>query len=255
MYMLKAVQGMDLAPGVLGQMAMGQVDVITRQDIATEFVGRGYYEEVTAPGVVVPVDRAITKAEAIALAVDVTIIAFENYYADTDEVTVRRTAQRPFRCPEGDYGCPFNADLWNRLMIYAVDIGNGYLTGRYSLPTWLSRFAGSLSGGTPGALSGIGDWLQSNPWVISTVGDALANYGEYLTAKNVEAVIKQQIPADLLKKEDLPALLAALQQGGAIQPGQAAIVQQGAAAATAPSWMMPAVIAGGALLVFMLMRK
>lgn len=239
-------------PALVDQSALGQVDAVTQDDIITELMGRGYYEAL-AP-TVIPVDRAITKAEAIALAVDVTILAFENYYAG-QPITVRHTVDRPYRCPEGEHACPLDADLWMRMLLYATDIANGYLTGRYSLPTYLAGVPSSLAGAGVGSLSGVGDWLQANPWVVTTLGSALQNYGAYLTAQNVKDELKKAIPSDYLTKGDLPALLAALQQAGAVPTGQAATVQKGAEAATTPSWIMPAVIAGGALLVFMLMRK
>lgn len=235
---------MRTMPPPVDQFALGQVDAITQDDVIREFVDRGYYQAAPAPAVVVA--PGVTKADAIKAAVNQSIFAYELPH------TAWLGVAEQYQCPQGDYGCPVPASWWPQMIEYTTMVANGILTGKYSMPDWSGVSLGAVSGG---GLSGIGDWLAANPWIVSTVGAGISNYGAYLTAKNVEDELKKAIPSDLLRKEDLPALLAALQAGGAIPAGQAAVVAKGAEAATTPSWMMPALIAGGALVVFMLMKR
>ncbi len=142
---------------------------------------------------------------------------------------------------------------------WCVNAANGYLAGTYSLPSWAKSMlhGGTLQGAALsglGSLGGFTDWMQENPWFVKTVGDGISNYGEYLTAKNVQDAIKANTD-QMLTKADAMALLVKLQEGGFIPQGKTETVAKGASLATQPSWMMPAIIGGIALVVIMAIKK
>ena len=148
---------------------------------------------------------------------------------------------------------------FDNLVSYVVRYANRYLAGTYSLPSWARTAlkAGTLRGlmGFSG-LGAIGDWLKENPWVVESIGDTISNIGEYLTSQQVKDAIEAAAPKGALTKEDIPALLSMLQEGGYIPSGKTAEVEKGAAEAVSmPGWMMPAMLAGGAVLLLLVMRK
>ena len=97
---------------------------------------------------------------------------------------------------------------------------------------------------------------KGEPLVVESVGDTISNYGEYLTSQQVKDAIEAAAPKGALTKDDIPALLAMLQEGGYIPAGKTAEVEKGASEAVAmPGWMMPAMLAGGAVLLFLVMRE
>jgi hypothetical protein len=168
-----------------------------------------------------------------------------------------RTASHPYRCPTRS--CPISQSTWTSIVSWCVTVANGYLSKTYNLPSWAQSAlnAGQLHGvalGGLGNLGGFSDWLQENPWFVKSVGDGITNYGEHLTAKNVQDAIKANT-AQALSKDDALALVAALQQGGYVPQGKTQTVAQGASMAASPSWLMPAMIGGGVLLVLLLMKK
>jgi hypothetical protein len=106
-----------------------------------------------------------------------------------------------------------------------------------------------------GHLSGFGDWLKENPWFVQSVGSTINNYGEWLTAQNVKDAIKENTDK-ALSKDDMVALVAALQQGGFVPEGKTGTVATGAdMAAGMPSWVMPVALVGGVALLMMVMKK
>ena len=225
--------------------ALGQT--ITHSDITNEFAHRGYVEQ--APQVVHHVvtihepPPALTRRQAIVIAVDEGINAGQ----------LPRTSSHPYRCPTGT--CPVQPNLWENVINWTVSVANGYMSGQYSIPAWAQNI---IHTGALGSLGGhLGGWLQENEWVIKSVGDIIQNYGEFLTAKNVEDAIKQveQNTRGTLTKEDALALVARLQQGGFIQAGQTGTAAEGALAAAQPSWMMPALFVGGAVILYLMISK
>ena len=226
--------------------AMGQINT---SDIQEELAHRGY---TVAPQVVpihhAPVAAQVTRSIAIKVAVDEAIV----------QAGWTRTTTHLYRCPSG-MRCNMDRGVWNSVITWCVDVANGYLNGTYTLPSWAKYMMhmGSLRGvalsGVSG-LSGFADWLQENPWFVQSVGDTITNYGEYLTAKNVEDAIKANTEK-ALTKDDALALVSALQQGGYVPQGKGGTVAQGASMAAGPSWMIPLMIGGAVLVVVMLMKK
>lgn len=231
-----------------GGLALGQATAsVTSSDITSELASRGYAVHVPVVHHV-PVVAQFTKSMAITVAIDEGI----------SRLGISRTSSHPYRCPTSS--CPIPASTWASLVSWCVTVANGYLTGLYSLPTWAqsAHHAGTLHGaGLSGMshLGGFGDWLNENPWFLKSVGDTVTNYGEYLTAKNIEDAIKANTDKQLTK-DDALALIAALQQGGYVSPGQAGTVAKGAMMAAQPSWVVPAMVVGGAaLLILVIMKK
>jgi hypothetical protein len=221
---------------------------VNSTDIEKEVAERGYViQTVThhAPVVTQPEPAPLSKSAAIKIAVDMGINQLQLPHTDT----------HPYRCPTGT--CPLTPTYYNLLISWSVTTANGLLTGKYTIPVWAQGMLheGTLRGlGYGGHLSG---WIQDNPWVVQSVGDVLTNYGEFLTAQNVQEAIKavEQNTKGSLSKDDIPALVAALTQGGYIDPKATPAVAAGAEAAATPSWMMPAMLIGGALLIFTMLRK
>lgn len=236
--------------GRLGQA--GQFGQVTQHDVAQELNSRGYviHTVVHEPHVPHVPTVELTKSMAIKVAVDEAI----------SRLGLPRTSTHYYRCPTwgpAAPGCPIAEGTWNTIINWCVDVANGYLMGTYGLPGWAQTalHSGALHGATLGGIGAIGDWLRENPWFVSTVGDAISNYGEYLTAQQVKDTIEANAPKGVLTKEDIPQLLAMLQQGGYIPQGKEGEVDRGAReAAAAPGWLMPVVI-GGVALVFLLFLK
>lgn len=236
--------------GRSGLGALGQHDAVTQSDVVNELEGRGYVLEVVhhAPPVHEHVAPILTKAMAVRVACD-EMIRIMNWPA---------TTSRPYRCPRGT--CPITSSTWNSAVSWCVTVATGYLSGRYSLPSWAKTAlaAGTLQGSF--GLSGVaplGGWLQDNPWFVSSVGDLISNYGEYLNTQQVKDAIEANAPKGALTKDDIPALLAMLTEGGYIPAGKTETVAHGATEATSamPGWLMPALLAGGVLLVVVMMQK
>lgn len=231
-----------------GASSLGQTASVTSHDVVTELEHRGYAAYVHEPVVHhVPAPRAFTKDMAISVAIDEGI----------QRLGISRTSYHPYRCPVGS--CPIEQSTYGTLVTWCVKVSNGYLTGMYGLPAWAqaAHHAGTLHGvglSGVGRLGGFGDWIGENPWFLKSVGDTITNYGEHLTAKNVQEAIKANTEKQL-SKEDMTALLVALQAGGYVPPGKAETVAQGAMMAAQPSWLMPVMIGGAALLVFTMMKK
>lgn len=223
---------------------LGQTADVTANDITAELAERGYAVQAhhVVPEPHVP---AITRSIAIKVAVDEAIV----------QTDIPRTATHLFRCPSSG-GCAVSAALWDAIIPWCVSAANGYLAGSYSLPAWASNMmhAGSLSGLGAPRMGGFSDWLQQNTWFVKSVGDTITNYGEFLTAQQVTAAIKANTDQQLTKADALQ-LVQALQAGGYVRPGQTETINQGASMAASPSWMMPLMVAGGAVLVILLMRK
>ena len=234
----------------LGQTYHTAPGNVTESDVINELTHRGYKVQVVhdpihhAP-VVVP---TLTKSMAISVAIDEGLRL----------MSLPRTSTHPYRCPTS--GCGISQNNWTSLIQWCVKVANGYLTQLYGLPSWASSalHSGSLRG-TVG-LSGLGnlgafqDWLQENDWLVTAVGGAIQNYGQHLTAKNVQDAIKEST-AGQFTKDDALALVAALQQKGMITPGTGATVAAGANAAASPAWMIPVMIGAGVLVVVMMMKK
>lgn len=221
---------------------------VTAADIEREVASRGYVIQeavVHHPPAVVTPTITLTKSMAIKIAVDEGI----------NQLQVPHTTTHLYRCPTGT--CPLIPNYYNLLISWSVTYANGLLTGRYTPRAWAQQMihTGALRGiGRGGHLGG---WLQDNPWVIQSVGDVVKNYGEYLTAQNVQDAIKQveQNTKGTLSKDDIPALVAALTAGGYIDPKSQAAAAEGATAAASPSWMMPALVIGGGILFALLMGR
>lgn len=222
---------------------------ITATDIENEVADRGYVvQTVTHHAPVVhhaPPQVELTRSMAIKIAVDMGI----------EQIGLPRTREHLYRCPQGT--CAVSQTYYNTLISWCVTVANGLITGQYSVPAWAKSMmnAGTLRGLGYGG-GHLGGWLQDNTWVIESIGDTVKNYGEFLTAKNVEDAIKQveKNTKGSLSKDDIPALVAALTAGGYIDPNKQAVAAEGAMAAT-PSWMMPVMIGGAVLLAVMLMGR
>lgn len=238
----------------LGAVHDGATSPVTNNDVINELSHRGYKVAVVHE----PVHHApaaaptLTKSMAISVAIDVALIS----------MGIPRTNTHPYRCPASG-GCGITQAQWDSLVSWCVTVSNGYLSGRYRLPSWASSalHAGTLSGvaGSSG-LSGMGslgalsDWIQDNSWLVKSVGDIVTNFGEHLTAKNIQDAIKANTDKSFTK-DDALSLIAALQQSGVVTPGKAADVAQGANMAATSPFMMPLMIGGAILLVVMLMKK
>lgn len=232
----------------LGQ-TLGQAHrTVVNAEVESELNSRGYAVKPVA-AVVHKVVPTLTRSMAISVACD---RAIESY-------RLPKTAGHPYRCPRLPQQCYMTQRAWNNLVNYAVRYANRYLAGTYRLPSWAQTAlkAGTLRGvmGFAG-LGAIGDWLKENPWIVESIGDTISNYGEYLTSGQVKDAIEAAAPKGALTKADIPALLAMLQEGGYIPAGKTGEVEKGATAAVAmPGWMTPAMLAGGAVLLLLVMRK
>jgi hypothetical protein len=222
---------------------------VTSQDVINELTHRGYEraQPVTVVhDVVAPIAPTLTKAMAISVAIDEAL----------DKLNVPHSSAHPYRCPAGS--CPVNQATYDSIVSWCVAVANGYLSQQYSLPSWARSM---LHSGTLRGLSGLsghfGGWLQDNPWVVQSIGDVIGNYGDWLTAQNVQDAIKavEKNTAGSLSKDDIPALVAALTQAGYIKAGQEGTVAAGAQQAASKDWMMYAVIGLVALMVVMMMGK
>ena len=254
------VQGGANAARSMG--GLGIVTAVAESEVTSELNTRGYRVEAVhtvVPVVHAPVAYVLTKAMAISVAIDEAL----------GRMSIPHTASHPFRCPTSA-GCGISAGNWSSLVTWVSNVAGGYMAGGYSLPQWAgyalsqrtlhtqaytasSRQQG-IRGLSGSGLSGFADWLQSNPWFVQSVGDTITNFGEHLTAKNVQDAIKANTDQQLTKNDAL-ALIASLQQGGYIPQGKTATVTQGATAAAGPAWMIPALIGGAVLAVVLLMKK
>lgn len=234
-----------------------QSSPITNAEIVSELTGRGYSaaEHVPVEHEVLPV---LTRSLSISIAVDVTIDQYNAQLRAKGMSQISRTSTHFYRCVSS---CQIDPGLWRGMLTWATMLANGYLSNQYTIPYWAVDFLppGTTHGlALPGlgdsGLGGFADWAAEHPYVFAALGAVFAAYGQYLTAKQVENAIKENIPQDVLKKEDMAAIIAALQQSGVIPPGQEGTVAAGVKAATGPSWMWPVAIAGGivvgALLLF-----
>ena len=222
---------------------LGNGESITPSEVESELSNRGYTIAVHEVHHVVPTpEKPLTKAQAISIAVDMGLDGFN----------LPRTNTHPRMCSTGT--CPVDANVWQALVNWCVTAAQGYLVGRYRLPDWWVAMQ-TAGLGYYGGLGGVMDWLEENPLVISLIGGALTAWGTQLSIKNVKDTIQQNVPKELLKKEDMASFAAYLQSQGYVPEGKAAVVASGAQQAATPSWIMPAAIVGGALLVIMMMRK
>lgn len=206
-------------------------------------------------------EKELTRTMAIKIAVDYSIGAFNIRWRNAGLPQIPHTTSHWWRCPSGV--CYVAEKQWEELSTWAAMVANGYLNKEYGIPAWAqSMIHSGLSGlrglGSTGfALGGFNEWSQENAWVYSLIGAAFMARGQYLTAKQASQVLKENIPENYLTKADIPAILAALQQQGVIQPGQEQAVGAGVqqAAAATPSWMMPVMIGGAALVAVLLLKK
>lgn len=232
--------------GAPGPGRLGQVASISATDVDSMLRQRGYLVEGAVPITPTP-GVTLTKTMAISVAIDEAVV----------RLGVPHTPNHPYRCPTTQ--CFIEMGRYEAMVDWCVEVGNGYLGGIYALPAW-ARDAlemGTLKGANRsglGHLGGFGDWLNENPWFLQSVGDTITNYGEHLTAQNVQEAIKANT-AQQLNKDDMVALVAALQQGGYVPAGQAETVAQGAMMAAQPSWLMPVLIGGGVLVAVMLLKR
>lgn len=216
---------------------------VTSTDVMNEFHSRGYALQRHIPP---PVEeRPITKDFAIKVAVD---YAIEGYRLPNNGVHF-------YRCPSGS-GCQIPESTWNSMITWTTTAANAYLQGA-PLPSWAATMwhSGAYLHGFAFAGVQLSGWLQDNPWFVTAIANVLETYGAYLTSKKVQETIEQNAPKGVLTKDDIPALIAALQAQGAVQPGQEAALEKGAQAAVTPSWIWPVAIGGGILAVLMLMKK
>lgn len=237
-----------------GMGALGQTTTVTASNVINEVQTRGYSEAVHHVPIEphVPAPAQITKNMAINVAIDEAIV----------QLGLPRTSTHYYRCPTG--ACPVPSGSWNVMIPWCVRTANGYLNQggySYALPPWASSMLhGGALHGVPGfgrisGLGGFSDWLQENPWFVATVGDAISNYGDYLTAKNVQDAIKANTDQQL-SKDDAMELIAKLQAGGFIPAGKTETATKGAlATAGGISWQTIALLGGGALLIMMVMKK
>ncbi len=246
--------------GLGGAMALGQaVDTVTIQEVKDYLADQGYepYTPVVEPVVpTVPEVAYLSKWEAIAIATD---MALEIQWYAPEAYTIPHTPGHRHVCP-GYPGstCQIPEAVWIDLLLWTQDAANGFLAGRYGLPNWYQQITGE-DRRPPGltGLSGVSSlgstWVEQNPWAVKIVGDAISTWGEFLTAKLVTEEIKKAIPTGALTKDDLPALIAALKASA--DPEQADKIERGAEAALMPSWLLPALLAGGGVLVYLLLIK
>jgi len=247
-------RGGRAGPGNMGQV----VADVNSADIEAALNYRGYRIASEGPKEHIPVTPSVpslTKGQAINVAIDEALPRLG---------VPHTTIAHPYHAPTEGTLIPDNT--WYALVDWCAPVANGYLTGRYALPAWAQSHlaAGILRkdatqtirglGNLRGLSGGFGEWLNTNPWFLKSVGDTITNYGEYLTAKNVEAAIKANT-AQQLTKADMTALVAALQAGGYVPTGKTGTVAEGAMMAAQPSWMMPALIGGGIFLAVMVMKK
>ncbi len=228
---------------------------VTSLEIKSELNSRGYRIQEHIP----VEEKPLTREMAIKIAVDYSIDAFNIRWRSEGKPQIPRTANHWYRCPSGV--CYVAEDQWDYLSTWAAMVANGYLNKEYGIPDWAKPLIhSSLSGlrglgSTSFALGGFSDWIQENPWFVTTIGNLFTTYGQHLTAKQVSDALKASVPTNYLKKEDLASILAALQQQGVIQPGQEKAAAEGVKAATTPTWMMPAMIGGFALMGILLLQK
>lgn len=233
-----------VAGGQVG--SLGQTSAVTGSDVTAELSRRGFAIQTHTVVHHVPVTPTLTKSMAISVAIDEALV----------RLSIPHTSTHPYRCPSGSCAIPSNT--WSALVNWCVTVANGYLAGTYGLPGWASSalHSGSLHGvrlSGLGSLSGFGDWLQENPWFMQSVGDAISNYGEHLTAKNVQDAIKANT-AQQLTKADAMSLVSMLQAQGSIPAGKTETVAQGANMASMSPYTMPLLIGGAILLVLLLFK-
>jgi len=232
--------------------ASSSVGAVTAGEVENELEHRGYSVESHTPHVPVSTPT-LTKAMAINVAIDEAIVS----------MNLPRTSSHYYRCPSGA-GCPIPSSSWGAMIAWCVAVSNGYLNGQYGLPIWAknSLHSGTLHGITlagsgSGSLGGFADFLREQPWFLQSIGDTISNYGEFLTAQQVQAAIKANTAAagKAFSKDDAMALVAALQNGGFIPAGKTGTVAEGANLAASPSWMMPLVVGGAVVVVLLLMKR
>lgn len=218
-------------------------------DVEAALKFRGYKVASAVPAV--SVTMSLTKGMAINVALDEAL----------EKLNIPHTSPgRIFHAPYE--GFVIQDSTWTTLVNWVVPVANGYLTGLYALPAWaqkdlsagLLKAKAALNISGLSGLSGFGDWISENPWFLQSVGDTIGNYGEHLTAQNVQAAIKANT-AQQFSKDDATALVAALQSGGYIPAGKTATVAEGANMAAQPSWMLPALIGGGVLVAILMLKK
>lgn len=220
---------------------------VTEDEVVTELTHRGYNvpERKWIPP---PHVTTLTKSMAMNVALDEGI----------SRMDLPRTSTHYYRCPSGS-GCGITQSKWDVLVQWVVQVSNGYLGRQYGLPGWAQGMLhqGTLHGVALSGLGGFGEWLQENTWLVESVGDTIGNYGEYLTAKNVQDAIKANTAAvgKSFTKDDAMALVAALKQGGFVQAGQLDTVADGADKAASSQWTVPLMIGGGLLVLMMVMKK
>ncbi len=232
---------------------------VTQQDVVNELQHRGYTVQVGAPvtDVVAP---TLTKSMAISVAIDEALV----------KLAIPRTDKHFYQCPSGTVGtmttpCAIPQATWTAMVVWCVGTANGYLAKAYGLPAWAQTMLSTgdsadrtqytrVRGLSGAGLSGFGDWLQANPWFVSSVGASIQSYGEFLNTKNVTDAIKANTDQQLTKADAL-ALVQALQAGDFIPQGKTGTVAAGASAAAMPSWMLPLLIGGGVLVALMVLKK
>lgn len=232
---------------------------ISNYEIASELAGRGYVIAAIhhAPPPTPPALPTLNRSVAINIAIDVSIFEFNKQLVIQNRQQIPRTSGHFYRCPGGR--CNVDQDVWQGLTAWAAMLAQGYMDNKYEIPSWGFAFLHSshvsgLSG--LGNLGGFAEWAKDNAWVFTALAALFASYGAYLTTKQVEDAIKDNVPDDYLNKGDIAAIIAALTAAGGVPAGKEGTVAAGVTAAATPSWMIPVMVGGAALVVvLLLMRK
>ncbi len=206
----------------LGALAQAHTSPITTSEVESELRSRGYAIEAHPPP---PPKTTLSRSGAIKIAVDEAL----------DRTGTPHTRGHLYRAPRSGYPIPENT--WLSIVTWVRVVAAGYLNRQYSVPSWATSM---IHSGAIHGIAGLGHvsgWIQDNPWVLQSIGDAITNYGEFLTAKNVQDAIKavEKQTASNLKTSDIPALLQALQAQGYIGAEQSGTVASGAQQAAAGS--------------------
>lgn len=232
-------------PQSLGSLGNGEY--VSNDDIKQALNQRGYriYVEVVPHHVIEVPEKPLSKADAILIAVDLGI----------DGYRLSHTMTHPRMCPTGT--CQVDPNVWNSLITWCANAANGYLQGKYALPSWYTEMQVHTSGlgYYDGQLYGVTEWLEDKPWVLTAIASGLAVWRDALTASRVKKLIQESIPKEQRKPDEMAALVSYLQQQGVVPEGKTAIVAAGAQQAAAPSWIMPVAIIGGVGLVLVLMTR
>ncbi len=233
------------ADRIYGLGRLGSPEDIQYFDVGGELNSRGYRQE-TLPSTYVPPSAttapppattvpSVTKAQAIDAAAD-KMLAFYGH---------------ALRCS----GSICYLSGWNTIVKNTLTYANYFIS------------RGRLYGlGRLGADEPLGPPAPSEPWyvtygplILQSVGDVINNLGVFLQARDIKAAIARANVPMPATKADLEALMVQLKQ---LAPDRAREIEAGTRDAFAgagmmgmPSWVLPAAVAGGAVLLMTAMRK